>query len=133
MPAASSATYPVVSRAGRAVLVEDHDDLRDAITEWLESAGWVVRAYASADAALLSVRSELPDVVVTDFNTGTLSGPALARELRLDPSTRGVAIVGMSGSLEPSPAMLRFFDAFLPKPVVLAELEALMRRASTSR
>ena len=104
-------------------MVEDHEDLRDAIVESLEHAGWAVRAYDRAEDALLSVRRELPDVVLTDFNAGPLS------ELRFDPSTRGVPIVGMSGTLIPTTGMLRFFDLFLPKPIALAELDALLRRA----
>lgn len=129
----SSGTHPVVASKLSAVVVEDHRDLREGIAEMLEACGWSVRCYDDAGEALAAIRRELPDLVLTDVNAGSLSGPALARELRLDPSTRGVAIVAMSGSVDPTPGMLRLFDRFLPKPVELAGLDEELRGVLASR
>ncbi|WP_236515239.1 hypothetical protein [Sandaracinus amylolyticus] len=57
------------------------------------------------------------------------ASPECWRNGRVDPATRGVAIVGMSGTVVPSATMLRYFDLFLPKPVMFADLDAILRPA----
>jgi DNA-binding response OmpR family regulator len=123
-----SATYRLGDSPRTLVLVDDHDDLRHAIAEALSHAGWIVRAFATPEEAHSSIRDEPPDAVLTDFNAGRLTGPGLAREVRADRATRGVVLVGMSGSIDPSARMLSLFDLFLPKPVDLTRLDGVLRR-----
>ncbi|MDQ3031537.1 MAG: response regulator [Myxococcota bacterium] len=117
----------MLGRPPEAVVVEDHDDLRTVLTQTLEHAGWNVRSFGSVMDAHLAIREALPDLVLTDMNVGELSGRALARELRLDPSTAPVVLVAMSGSVTPSPALLAMFDLFLPKPIDVETLDDSLR------
>lgn len=112
-------------RRGRAlsvIVVDDSDDLRAIFSEVLAHAGWSVRAYASAEAALAAIASRRPDVVLTDINLGSLSGRGLARALRADPRTEDLAIVAASGSVLPTAWTTRAFDAFVTKPVDVGSL-----------
>jgi CheY-like chemotaxis protein len=124
---ARSSTYPITARPASVVVVEDYDGLRDAIADALRYAGWDVHTFVDPEEALTFIRCEVPTMVLTDFNTGALTGPALARELRLDPATRNIPIVGMSGSVHPTERMLSYFDLFLPKPLDLSELDGRLR------
>jgi twitching motility two-component system response regulator PilH len=115
------------------VVVEDHRDLRAAIAETLERSRWSVGAFASVEEALPQIRRLLPSVVLTDINLGELSGRALAREMRHDPTTAPIPIVAMSGSVLPTDGVLRDFSLFLLKPVELSRLDATLRIAIAAR
>lgn len=128
-----SGTLPRVARRRTAVVVDDHDALREMIVEMLEHEDWDVRAFATVEEALPFTRATLPDIVLTDINVGVFSGAALARELRLDPATRNLTIVAMSGTTVPSPRMISLFDEFLVKPIEIARLDHTLRVAMARR
>jgi CheY-like chemotaxis protein len=115
------------------VLVEDSDDLRIIFEETLRHRGWDVRSYARAAEALDAIVERQPDVVMTDINLGSLSGRGLARALRADPRTENIVIVAASGSVSPSPPLLRAFDAFLQKPVDVTTLSDRLRSLLDAR
>jgi DNA-binding response OmpR family regulator len=117
----------------RIVVVDDHAGLLEAITDMLEHQGWAVTAFTTVDEAHPYIRAHLPDVVLTDLNVGIYSGAALAKELRTDPTTAGIAVVAMSGTAEFTPGMTRLFDVMLRKPIELTALDALLRRALVER
>jgi len=132
-PSRASGIVPTVARPPLAIVVEDHVDLRDAVTEMLEHDGWEVRAFGGVEEALQATRAALPDLVLTDVTVGPLSGAALARELRLDPSTAGIAVVAMSGNTAPTASMLKLFDLFLVKPVEVHALDGILRSVLARR
>jgi CheY-like chemotaxis protein len=69
--------------AGKVLLVEDDELLRDLVTEILEGAGYSVRAEASPDEALLAVRSAgTIDLLLTDVVLPGMTGVELADRLR---------------------------------------------------
>jgi CheY-like chemotaxis protein len=124
---------PPLVDAGRAdVLVVDDDAgvrrmLADAI--W-DLVGVRAARAASGREARARVREKVPDVVLVDMALPDLDGWALAAELRADPETRWVRVVGMSG-IGPAGAALAAeagCAAYLPKPFDLDELSAVLRR-----
>ncbi len=70
---------PVLRMRDTIVVVDDNDDLLSIYSEMLMLDGWEVRAFSTAAAALESIDAEVPDVVMTDINLGTLTGRGLAR------------------------------------------------------
>ena len=55
------------------LLVEDHLETADALTIWLESAGYTVIVAYDANQAMALIASQKPDLVITDCK---LPGPS---------------------------------------------------------
>ena len=69
-------------RAGRILLVDDDDALRDALADLLESRGYDVVAVDDGKRGLEQCQRESFDLVVTDFRMPGLGGMELLKELR---------------------------------------------------
>ena len=81
------------------LIVEDDDDVRDALKQLLELDGYSVRTAASAEEATNIVRTHEPLCVILDLCLPGLSGIDLAARLRADFGTDLVMIV-LTGSLD---------------------------------
>lgn len=111
------------------LLVDDHEDGRELLGEFLSFSGYAVEACASGEEALERVASRgAPSAVVTDLSLGAMSGADLARKLRAEPSTSSVPILAVTGHATfDDPESL--FEAVLVKPIVLPDLTAELERA----
>lgn len=111
------------------LLVDDHDDGRELLGEFLSFSGYTVEACASGEAALETVaRLGAPAVVVTDLSLGLMSGAELARRLRDEATTASVPILAVTGHANfDDPESL--FEAVLVKPIALPDLTAELERA----
>jgi CheY-like chemotaxis protein len=79
------------------LLVEDDPLLRDAFRLLLEDAGYRVSEAGSASAALAAVSSAPPSLVLLDLGLPDRPGLDVCRALRLDPATRHIPIVALTG------------------------------------
>ncbi len=111
------------------LLVDDHDDGRELLGEFLQFNGYTVEGCGSGEEALeLMDRLGAPGAVITDLSLGMMSGSELARTLRTQPSTASIPILAVTGyATFDDPDEL--FDEVLVKPVVLPDLTAALRRA----
>jgi CheY-like chemotaxis protein len=111
------------------LLVDDHDDGRELLGEYLSFNGYTVEGCGSGEEALdLVDKLGSPEAVITDLSLGVMSGSELARTLRTHPETASVPILAVTGYVafeDPD----RLFDEVLVKPVVLPELTAALKRA----
>lgn len=114
-------------RAIDALVVEDAEDCREMLAHVLMRAGFVVRACDGASAALFAIDVRVPDVVITDLAMPGGDGRDLARAMRRDPRLARVPIVATSGRIDPHWDVVRFFDAYLRKPLDLALVPELLR------
>jgi CheY-like chemotaxis protein len=113
-------------RAKDVLVVEDDRDTREVLAVILGGAGFDVRACATVEEALALVRERIPDIVVTDLQLPRSSGRELAEALRADPSTSHVALVAATGAVDPHWDVVRWFDAYLRKPLDLDVLPQLL-------
>jgi PAS domain S-box-containing protein len=131
--AAASASVPAPQRpvkddAGlRILLVEDHRDAAETLSELLELAGHRVTVCHDAECGLALARQQRPDVVISDLGLpGELDGYQLARQLRADPQLAGLRLIALSGYAD-ARAQQRSraagFDAHLPKPPDIDDLQ----------
>ena len=67
---------------GRAVVIEDDDDIRLLISTVLEQRGLDVRGAASGLAGLALVQEHQPDVVTLDLGLPDIEGLEVCRRLR---------------------------------------------------
>ena len=112
------------------LLVDDHEDGRDLLSEYLSFNGFDVEACSSGEEALerVAVRGA-PSVVVTDLSLGMMSGSELARHLRSTENTASVpifAVTGHSSFEDPD----HLFNAIMVKPVALIDLAAAVKGAT---
>ncbi|HEY5717546.1 MAG TPA: sigma-54 dependent transcriptional regulator, partial [Motiliproteus sp.] len=67
---------------GRVLVVEDDADLREALCDTLELAGYDFVAADSGEAALAQLAQQSVEMVVSDVNMGGMDGHALLAQLR---------------------------------------------------
>lgn len=111
------------------LLVDDHDDGREVLSEFLSFSGFDVEGCGSGEDALERIASKgVPGVVVTDLTLGEMSGVDLAKKLRADERTSKVPIVAVTGRVDfDDPDEI--FDDVLPKPVPLPRLVEAVKAA----
>ena len=115
-----------VSAKGKVLLVEDQDEVREALRFTLERAGYSVNEAVDGNAALISYRKDVAQVVVTDLAMPVMSGLELIAELCAEfPGVKVVAISKSETLLARVPQTPSICT--LRKPFAPSELVAMIR------
>ncbi|HTU27499.1 MAG TPA: response regulator [Pirellulales bacterium] len=128
---ANEQSDPAAARASRIVVVEDHREMREMLSELLSVYGFEVHAAASGGEALAVIAREAPDVAVVDIGLPDIDGYELARRIRAGgaaPQLRLVALTGRAEAEDKQQARNAGFDDYLAKPVEAAQLLAALGR-----
>jgi two-component system, cell cycle response regulator DivK len=104
------------------LLVEDDRDTREMYSEFLSYSGMRVTEASNGRGALESIRSERPDVVVTDIAMPGMDGLELSRRLRASEPTRDVPIIAVSGNASARARDAGIANVVLDKPCAPDEL-----------
>jgi CheY-like chemotaxis protein len=108
------------------LVIEDDPIMREALTDWLQAAGYGVRTAADGGAGLAAVKSVVPAVVVTDIHMPGTSGAVIISELKREyPQVAIIAISGLFNSghgMDAEAALARGAARALAKPFKRAEL-----------
>ncbi|HEY3960749.1 MAG TPA: response regulator transcription factor [Solirubrobacteraceae bacterium] len=120
------------SRAPRVLVVEDDEDIAQALQRSLRMEGYEVHTVADGRAALEHERSFAPDLVILDLGLPELDGLEVARSLR-DRDDVPILILTARDALESRVEGLDAgADDYLVKPFerqeLLARMRALLRR-----
>ncbi len=112
----------------RVLLVDDQDDVLEAVAEMVSALGHTVELAANGQEALAVLRREPVAVMLTDLGMPGMDGRELARRAKaVSPHTRVVLLTGWSGeSDEPLPAGV---SDVLPKPVTMSTLRTVLASA----
>ncbi len=115
-------------------IIEDDADIRGMLTQVLELEGHQVRAFASAESALVQLRAGMrPALLLLDMTMPGMSGWTFLREQRNDPALAHLPVVAISGD-----GRLRSgeetIDAalFIKKPIDLDHLLEVVARFARS-
>jgi DNA-binding response OmpR family regulator len=107
------------------LVIEDDAIMREALAEWLDSAGFQVRTAEDGQAGLAQVRASVPRLVVTDLYMPGISGTVVIGELRERfPDVAIIAISGLFNSgygIDPAAAVELGAARALTKPFGRAE------------
>lgn len=125
-PAAHGIAPQVLSGLSIAI-VDDDQDSRDVLEKTLTKAGATVTALASVDETLSHLKSNRPDILVSDIAMPERSGYTLLQTLRAMPAEKGGTIpaVALSAYTRPEDkarALKAGFQACLSKPLNAEEL-----------
>lgn len=104
----------------RVLLIEDHQDSREAVAALLAAQGARVATAACGEEGIQRAHSERPDVVVCDLAMPGMSGYEVARHLRARAAGRPLTLLALSAHGAPADverAREAGFSAHLLKPV----------------
>ena len=62
-------------------IIDDEQDMRQSISQWLSLSGFDTETYASAEDALKAIGTDFPGVVVTDVKMPGMDGMAFLKRL----------------------------------------------------
>ena len=105
------------------LIVDDEPDVVAVYSLLLEMAGFMVLSAPDGRQALTVLKSNVPDVIVTDWMMPIMNGKALCEALRAHGSTLAhVPIIVASAAMHPPEGKQQLYDLFLRKPLEIGEL-----------
>lgn len=109
---------------GNILIVEDDDDIREALTQILELEGYVVREAVNGREALdMSAKGPTPDLILLDLMMPVMDGWQFRAEQLKDPVLAKVPVVVISADAGVHEKVTTFGAAsVLPKPISLDRL-----------
>jgi DNA-binding response OmpR family regulator len=127
-----------VSPSLRILIVEDHEDLADALRANLRSEGYQASVASDGRQALAMVRADPPDLVVLDLGIPGLDGLALLARLRAEGHWCPVLILSARDSDSDKVEGFRLgADDYVTKPFrtleLMARVDAMGRRVVRER
>jgi two-component system phosphate regulon response regulator PhoB len=126
------------NHADRILVVDDEPEIVALVAYHLAKAGYRVSTAASGQDAVEMARRDRPSLVVLDLMLPGMSGFDVLEQLRLDDSTRDIAVIMLTARRE-EPDRIRGLslgaDDYLTKPFSPAELvlrvAAILRRTGS--
>jgi CheY-like chemotaxis protein len=120
------------------LVVEDNELSRDALSRRLARRGYRIVLAVDGAQAMALARDERPDVILMDLGLPRVDGWEATRQLKADPTTRGIPIIVLSAHAmtnDRDKALQAGGDEFDTKPIrfqpLLGKIEALLARATT--
>lgn len=123
-----------MSRAMHVAIVDDEQDMRQSISQWLALSGFTTEIYSDGLDAVAAIGSDFPGVVITDIRMPGLDGMGLLKRLNALDSTIPVIMITGHGDVPMAVEAMRLgaFD-FLEKPFDPEKMMALAERAAKAR
>lgn len=102
------------------LVLDDRSDDRELLATLIGHAGYSVRGASTGDEALGLVRTERPDLVITDILMPVMNGYEFVRRLRSDPETEATPVIFCTAHYEEKEvrrlAAACGVSHFIPKP-----------------
>jgi two-component system, OmpR family, response regulator TctD len=112
----------------RMLLVEDNEDLGDAVNRHLRNAGHSVEWVRTGELALESTAMERFDAIILDLTLPGRDGLSVISQLRREKSTIPILVVTARSEIDDRVSLLdQGADDYLVKPFDLREMEARLR------
>ena len=123
-----------MGQAMKIAIVDDEQDMRRSISQWLSLSGFETETFGSAEDALRGLTADYPGIVISDIKMPGMDGLSLLR--RLMGQDGGLPVIMITGHGDVPMAVeamqLGAFD-FLEKPFDPERMSELARRATQSR
>ncbi|HKL70838.1 sigma-54 dependent transcriptional regulator [Salibaculum sp.] len=123
-----------MAQAMKIAIVDDEQDMRQSISQWLALSGYDTEAFASAEEALKGIGSDYPGIVVTDIRMPGMDGMQFLKKLKSQDSSLPVIMITGHGDVPMAVEAMRVgaYD-FLEKPFNPDRMTELARKATTMR
>ncbi len=123
-----------MARAMKVAIVDDEQDMRQSISQWLALSGFDTEAYGSAEEALKTIGADFAGVVVSDIKMPGMDGMAFLKRLMSMDSGLPVIMITGHGDVPMAVEAMRLgaYD-FLEKPFNPDRMTELAKRATQTR
>ncbi len=123
-----------MGQAMKIAIVDDEQDMRQSISQWLALSGFDTVTYASAEDALKNVGQDWPGVVVSDIRMPGMDGMAFLKRLMSVDSALPVIMITGHGDVPMAVEAMRVgaYD-FLEKPFNPDRMTELAKKATSNR
>jgi len=122
-----------VERPRKVLVVDDEDEVRASIGEFLQGHGYAVCEAADGEEALAKTFTEKPDMILLDLRLPKVDGYQVCQTLKGNPITSNVPII-MITALTATPDKVKGIeygaDDYIDKPFDLEELLARIKMIS---
>ena len=113
----------------RILIVDDEEDMLNIMYKRLTAVGYEVSQAKTGHAALLKVKSFLPDLIIMDIVLPDLDGSEVVKAIHREPVTQMIPVIFLSGivtSDDQNPRSEIMVDGrryqAIPKPITFHEL-----------
>ncbi len=115
-------------------IVDDEQDMRQSISQWLALSGYDTETFASAEDALKALGPEYPGIVISDIKMPGMDGMQFLKKLMGSDSALPVIMITGHGDVPMAVEAMRVgaFD-FLEKPFNPDRMTQLAKRATNAR
>jgi len=123
-----------MTKAMKIAIVDDEQDMRQSISQWLALSGFDTETYASAEDALRGVGNDFPGIVVSDIKMPGMDGMQFLKKIKGVDSALPVIMITGHGDVPMAVEAMRMgaFD-FLEKPFNPDKMTELAKRAANAR
>jgi CheY-like chemotaxis protein len=123
--------------AGKRILIVDDNATNLKLVAYLMKAnGYIVDTALEADAAVVAIRANPPDVILMDLQLPGIDGLELTRRLKADPQTRDIVIVAVTAYAmkgDQDKALAAGCDDYVTKPIDTRALPETIARHLANR
>ena len=113
------------------MVVEDYEDTRVLLKQWLEGLGYSVLEASNGQEAVDIAEREQPDLILMDLDLPILDGIAATQKIRQKSELERVPIVAVTAypmSYSHVKAFAKGCDEYMRKPIDIGELERVVSR-----
>ncbi|TCS60203.1 sigma-54-dependent transcriptional regulator [Primorskyibacter sedentarius] len=123
-----------MSKAMKIAIVDDEQDMRQSISQWLALSGYDTETFASAEDALGTLGVDYPGIVISDIKMPGMDGLQLLKKLMSTDSALPVIMITGHGDVPIAVEAMRVgaFD-FLEKPFNPDKMTELAKKATNAR
>ena len=115
-------------------IVDDEQDMRESISQWLGLSGYKTKTYASADLALKDIEPDYPGIIISDIKMPGTDGITFLKKLQKIDNALPVILITGHGDVAMAVEAMRIgaYD-FLEKPFDPDRMAELAKRAVHTR
>ncbi len=123
-----------MAQAMKIAIVDDEQDMRQSISQWLALSGYDTETFASAEEALKELGPDYPGIVISDIKMPGMDGMQFLKKLMGSDSALPVIMITGHGDVPMAVEAMRVgaFD-FLEKPFNPDRMSELAKRATGAR
>ncbi|MDB4053244.1 sigma-54 dependent transcriptional regulator [Octadecabacter sp.] len=123
-----------MAQAMKIAIVDDEQDMRQSISQWLALSGYDTETYPSAEAALKGIGTDYAGIVVSDIKMPGMDGMQFLKKLKGVDSSLPVIMITGHGDVPMAVEAMRIgaFD-FLEKPFNPDRMTELAKKATIAR
>lgn len=111
-------------------VIEDDESIRELLRVALEGFGYQIRAYESAEPALLDMKEEQPDLAIFDLMLPGMDGLSAIKLIRQDSQLKSIPVICLTAKDKELDKVMGLdvgADDYITKPFGVLELAARIR------